>query len=92
MLRSVSTALFAAALLAPGAALAQNAPAPAAQPAEAAPAAADPTKKVCKKVVTTGYRLRKTLLCATAAEWQTRTFEDRQTTTRFQTRKPLEGG
>ena len=96
MSRSFTAALLAAALVgAPATALAAE-PAADAQGAGAAADAqttksvGDPNRKICKKTDVTGYRLRKAKVCLTAAEWEARTFEDRQNTTRIQTRKPLD--
>ena len=99
MSRSFTAALFAAAVLgAPVAALASEPAAPAYETEAAADAQTtqgasaeigDPNRKICRKVEVTGYRLRKTRLCATAAEWETRKAEERQALTKTQVQRGL---
>ena len=84
MKRTTAVLLLAAALAAPAAAFA----APPSTTEARAAATPDPNKRICKKVNPTGYRLRATKLCATAAEWEQRKFEDRKATTELQTRLP----
>ena len=67
----------AAALMLPTAALAQ-------QDAAQQTAAADPDKKICKKVQTTGTRLGAKKVCATKAEWDEVARKAREFTTGIQ--------
>ena len=89
MSRSMTAAVFAAAVFAlPMAAAAQGgeaaAPAPAAgqKAAPAAKSALD--RRVCKTIVPTGTRLSKGRACKTAREWQQQTDDDRNTLNRMQ--------
>ena len=90
MSRLLTAALLAAALAAPVAASAAETTTPSPAQENAAPAA-DPNKKICKKTDVTGYRLRKSRICLTAAEWAARQQDERQALNKTQVQRGLKG-
>jgi hypothetical protein len=61
---------------------------PSSAPAERTPT--DPNERICKSMTVTGSRLAVRTVCATRAEWERRSLEDRKTTERLQA-KPCVG-